>query len=182
MTIYDDNFWWQFLMTIFDDNFLWQFLMTIFDDKFWWQVLMTIFDDNFDDNFLWQFFMTIFDDNFLNIHIFRLQVVEPAWLWYKVEKGLKGVQLQGQCTLQAGWKEDIGCLLIELVLILHENVGQVNARCGGWLEQLERRLWCPLSTHSGKIKVWAALSCQSYQATCVPPHLLWQNAVWDEYH
>ena len=30
MTIFDDNFWWQFLMTIFDDNFWWHFLMTIF--------------------------------------------------------------------------------------------------------------------------------------------------------
>ena len=29
MTIFDDNFWWQFLMTFFDDNFWWQFLMTI---------------------------------------------------------------------------------------------------------------------------------------------------------
>ena len=64
MTIFDDNFWWQFFITIFDDNFLCQFLMTIFDDNFdanfLCQFLMTIFDDHF----LWQFFMTIFDDNF----------------------------------------------------------------------------------------------------------------------
>ena len=38
MTIFDDNFWWQFLMPI-----LMTILMTIFDDKFWWQFL----DDNF---------------------------------------------------------------------------------------------------------------------------------------
>ena len=58
MTIFDDNFWWQFLMAIFDDNFWWQFLMpilmtiltTIFDDKFWWQFL--------DDNFFWDLFST----------------------------------------------------------------------------------------------------------------------------
>ena len=40
MTIFDDNFWWQFIMTIFDDNFWWQLLMkilTILDkfDNFW---------------------------------------------------------------------------------------------------------------------------------------------------
>ena len=69
MTIFFDNFWWQFLMTIFDDNLWWQSLMTIFDDNFWWQFLMTfltiIFDDNFLWQFLWQFLMTLFDDNFL---------------------------------------------------------------------------------------------------------------------
>ena len=58
MTIFDDNFWWQFLMTNFDDNFWWHFLMTIFDDLFstcdfwylrhwlqYWQ-LRTWFHDN----------------------------------------------------------------------------------------------------------------------------------------
>ena len=45
MTIFDDNFWWQFLMPI-----LMTILMTIFDDKFWWQFL--------DDNFFWDLFST----------------------------------------------------------------------------------------------------------------------------
>ena len=65
MTIFDDNFWWQFLMTIFDDNFWWKFLMTISDDNFWWQFLMTISDDNFWWQFLKTIFMTFFYDNFL---------------------------------------------------------------------------------------------------------------------
>ena len=68
MTIFVDNFWWQFLMTIFDDYsddfFLWQFLMTSFGDNFWWQFLMTIFDDNFWWQFLMTILMTFFDDNF----------------------------------------------------------------------------------------------------------------------
>ena len=45
MTIFDDNFWWQFLMPI-----LMTILMTIFDDKFWWQFL--------DDKFFWDLFST----------------------------------------------------------------------------------------------------------------------------
>ena len=55
--IFDDNFWWQFLMT---------FLMTIFYDIFWWKFLMKIFDDNFCWQFcqIWQFLikLTIFDN------------------------------------------------------------------------------------------------------------------------
>ena len=41
--IFDDNFWWQFLLTIYEDNLRWQFS----DDYFWWQFA--------DDNFWWQF-------------------------------------------------------------------------------------------------------------------------------
>ena len=76
MTIFDDNFWWQFLITIFDDNFWWQFLMTIlmtiFDDNLWWQSLMTIFDDNL----WWQSLMTIFDDNFWWHFLMTIETIE----------------------------------------------------------------------------------------------------------
>ena len=62
MTIFDDTFWWQFLMTTFDDIFWWHFLMTIFNDNFWKFLLtnLTIFDKFYH---FWQFwiFSAIFD-------------------------------------------------------------------------------------------------------------------------
>ena len=47
MTIFDDNFWWQFLMTILNENFEWQFWI-IFNNfgKFW--TIETIFDNRKD--------------------------------------------------------------------------------------------------------------------------------------
>ena len=79
MTIFDDNFWWQFLMTIFDDNFWWQFLMIIlmpiFDANFWCQFLMPIFDDHF-----WrQFLMTIFESKGSSLSLLPRKVVPFLW-------------------------------------------------------------------------------------------------------
>jgi len=72
MTIFDDNFWWQFLMTIFYYNFWWQFLMTFlmtfFDDIFWWQFLMTIFDN------FWQF-LTILDNFWTILTILTIETI-----------------------------------------------------------------------------------------------------------
>ena len=50
MTIFDDDFWWRFLMTIFDDSFWWQFLTDI------WQIFDRFLTD------VWQIFDRFFEN------------------------------------------------------------------------------------------------------------------------
>ena len=93
MTIFDDNFCWQYLMTIFDDNFWWQFL----EDNFWCSFLLTICYANF----WWQFLLAIFDVNFwwhffdVNFQIFgKFQIFWENFVAWHLRHWLHCIQLR----------------------------------------------------------------------------------------
>ena len=47
MKLFDDTFWWDFLMRHFDETFWWDILMKHFDVTFWLDILITHFDGIF---------------------------------------------------------------------------------------------------------------------------------------